>query len=280
MKRFLAPLGGVVGILERWLLYPNVVLALTAVLWGTCTQKLLNIPTDPAALALIFALTLVTYNRDRLADADSPADQSNTAERTRWVTRHRRSLARFTAAAALVAAVLLCLRPMALVPIGAGIGFALVYSSRVLPGGRAPRQLPTVKVPYVALLWAVLTVGVPAAAAGSAWNERTALVGSVIFFFAAALVNLNDLRDLGGDREAGTLTLPVLLGDGPARLFSVLSGSLAGLCAVLSEQPGLGLIGLYIALLALSYRVGDDRIFRWLIEGIGVPTWLAVFRLG
>ncbi|BAC91478.1 UbiA family prenyltransferase [Gloeobacter violaceus] len=280
MKRFLAPLGGVVGILERWLLYPNVVLALTAVLWSACTQKLLNIPQDPAVLALVFALTLVTYNRDRLADADSPADRSNTAERTRWVDRHRKSLARFTGGAALVAAMLLCLRPMALAPIGAGIGFALVYSSRVLPGGRAVRQLPVTKVPYVALLWAVLTVAVPAAAAGTAWNGRAALVGSLIFFAAAALVNLNDLRDLRGDRIAGTLTLPVLLGDGPARLFSAISGSLVGLCAVLLEQPGLGLLGLYIALLALSYRVEDDRLFRWLIEGIGVPTWLAVFWLG
>lgn len=236
-------------------------------------NRLLGLALDLPVLGLVFCLTLLTYNRDRLADYTGRDDQMNMKQRTQWIARHYRTLAALTTGTAVGAVVLLALRPAALPPILAGLGFALVYSGRILPGGRAPKQLPGLKVPYVAALWALLSVGIPLAAAGGPWNGRTALVTVAFFCFAAALVNLNDIRDIKGDRAVDTITIPVLWGEYPARLVSVGLAGLAGAAALGLQSAGLLFIALYVVVLALTYREDTDGLFRWLIEGIGLLTW-------
>lgn len=265
-----------VVLLERWFLYPNVLLAGTSACWSFCVEQLLGIDTDPAVLALSFLLTLVTYNRDRLADAGSQADALNMEERTRWIVQNRQFLEALTLGSGSLAVVLLLLRPGGIAPVVLGIGFALVYSSPILPEHRALRQLPGLKVPYVALLWTLLTVVLPVCTAGATWGLKTTFAALVVFYSAAALVNLNDIRDVRGDQRAGTLTLPVLLGERTARWVSVGLALNSVLFAIALGHPALWLVGVYIAFLALAYEEAKDRLFRWLIEGVGLLSLAAV----
>lgn len=262
--------------LRRWLLHSSFVMAGSAVGWSLTSERLLELRHDPLVHTLIFALAVLFYNRDRLADSGSPDDQLNMAERARWVATHRRALRRLVGAATIACGVLLVLRPAALPPILAGLGFALVYSVRRLPGGRAPKQLPGLKTPYVAFLWTLLVVGVPVAAAGGPWDRRLPFVAGAMFAFVAAQVTVNDIRDLEGDRLVGTRTLAVLWGEQGARVAAILLALLAAAAALALGSGGLLLAAGYTAGYAAAYRRAADGVFRWLIEGAGIVTWLAV----
>lgn len=56
------------NILEQWLLYPSIVIASTAVSWSIFAVKLLQFQVDWAVYVFVFCMTIVMYNRDRLAD--------------------------------------------------------------------------------------------------------------------------------------------------------------------------------------------------------------------
>lgn len=264
------------AILRRWLLYPSVVMAGSALGWSLTSERLLDLRHDRLVHVLVLALALLFYNRDRLADSESPDDRLNMAERTRWIAAHRRGLRAAVAVAVAVSVALLAQRPAVLPPIIAGLGFALAYSSRRLPGGRAPKQLPGLKTPYVALLWTLLVVGVPVAAAGQPWDRRLPFVASAMFAFVAAQVTVNDIRDLEGDRLVGTRTLAVLSGERGARAAALLFALLAGGSALALGSGGLLVAAAYTAGYAATYRRAADSAFRWFVEGAGIVTWLAV----
>lgn len=266
--------------LRRWLLYPSLVMAASAVGWSLSADRLLGLRHDWAVHLLVFALAILFYNRDRLADHASPDDLLNTGARARWIARHRTALRALVAAAAAVSVVVLALRPAALPPILAGLGFALAYSVRFLPGGRAPKQLPGVKAPYVAALWTLLVVGAPVAAAGVGLAASGALVALAIFALVAAQVTVNDIRDVAGDRLVGTRTVAVLWGDVGARRVALGLAAVTVLAALPLGSPGLTLAALYTAAYALSYRREADAAFRWWVEAAGVATWLGVVALG
>ncbi|MCZ7573911.1 MAG: UbiA family prenyltransferase [Ardenticatenaceae bacterium] len=238
------------------------------------SARLLGLGYDVHVHALVFALALLFYNRDRLADSSEPDDQLNMAERAQWVVAHRRALRLLVGAAAAASALLLAQRPAALAPILAGLGFALAYSARRLPGGRAPKQLPGLKTPYVAALWTLLIVGVPLAGAGRPWDRQALLGASAIFALVAAQVTVNDIRDLEGDRLVGTRTLAVLWGERGARLAAILCALLAAAAALALRSRGLVLAAAYTTAYAAAYRRPADSAFRWLIEGAGIATWL------
>lgn len=264
------------ALLRRLLLYPSIVMAASAVGWSLTTTRLLKLPWDPAVHLLVFALAVLFYNRDRLAGHVAPDDRLNMAERTEWIARHRRALRGLVAAMAATSGLVLAARPAALPPILAGLGFALAYSMRLLPGGRAPRQLPGLKAPYVAALWVLLVVGAPLAAAGAPWTGRAGLIAVAIGALVAAQVSVNDIRDVVGDRLVGTQTFAVLWGERGARAAGLLAALLTGGVAVLLASAGLGLAALYTAGYTLTYRREADDRFRWIIEGAGLATWLGV----
>lgn len=266
--------------LERWLLYTSGVLAGTAVGWSLSVYLLMNLRHDPLVLVLVFALTLLMYNRDRVADYSRKDDKVNMQDRAHWISTHLRELRVLVIGATVIVLVLLVLRPAALPPILAGLSFALAYNARVLSGGRAPKQLPGLKVPYVAALWTLLSVGIPLAVAGDSWNWRATLVASAVFSFAAALVNLNDIRDVKGDRLVGTLTLAVLWGEHQARFASILLAGLAASAAAALHSVGFFVVALYITALVATYRSHTDRFYRWFIEGAGIAASLAVLCAG
>ncbi|MBU8869585.1 MAG: 1,4-dihydroxy-2-naphthoate polyprenyltransferase [Gemmatimonadales bacterium] len=97
------------------------------------------------------------------------------------------------------------------------IGLSSVLLGVLYTGG--PRPLA-----YVGLgdVFAFLYFG-PVAVAGTwyvqavSWNPATLLVGAAAGFFSAALLTVNNFRDIEADRQAGKKTLAVRLGPGFAR---------------------------------------------------------------
>nr|WP_228048819.1 UbiA family prenyltransferase [Nodularia sp. LEGE 04288] len=231
---------------------------------------------DLPVLVLIFALTFLMYNLDRITDSSNEDDQANMQERTRWISQHQQTLRFLMIGAAVIVAILLILRPAAIPPILSGIGFAFIYSMKILPGGKAPKQLPGLKIPYVAILWAILNIGIPQAVAG-VWNGRLPLLTITFFCFVSALINLNDIRDIQGDSLVGTKTLAVICGKKTAKFISIFLAAIGGYVAIELNSLGFFLVAGYIIILTLIYRKKADRAFRWLIEGAGIVAWLAVF---
>jgi 4-hydroxybenzoate polyprenyltransferase len=240
----------------------------------------MNLPYDPLVLLIVLLLTLLMYNRDRLADYSQKDDRVNMQERAYWISTHLRQLRILVISSTIILCVLLVLRPVALLPIGCGLGFSLSYSAKILPGGRAPKQLPFLKVPYVAALWTVLAVGIPLTVAGGSWNWRVLLVANAIFYLAAALVNLNDIRDVEGDRLVGTQTIAVLWGKPMAGLVSIILSGIAASVAIPLRSVGLFLVAIYTIILVITYRTHADRIYRPFIEGAGIVAGLVVLLAG
>jgi len=173
---------------------------------------------------------------------------------------------------------LLTLRPTAVLPLLAGLGFALTYTMRWLPwqGRRVGwKHLPGIKTPFVAVLWVLVIVITPAAAYGRVWQRDTWLLACAVCALIMVQILLNDLRDVDGDRTSGTQSLPVVLGEPAARrvaLILVLAGALIPLS--MAPLPFL-LTGLYSAVLIWRYRRERDSEWRGWIEGQGLVAGLA-----
>jgi 4-hydroxybenzoate polyprenyltransferase len=164
------------------------------------------------------------------------------------------------------------MRPAALPPILAGLGFALSYTVRWLPwrGRRLGwKHLPGLKMPFVAILWVLTTVITPAAVYGQVWRANTWLLAAAVCALIMVQILLNDLRDVAGDRLSGTFSLPALVGDPAARRFGFSLTLVAALLALL-VAPSLLLAALYSAFLVWRYRREDDTRWRSWIEAQGI----------
>lgn len=116
--------------LRKWLIYPSVLTAVVALIWSLSFEIILDLPGDLAVQGLIFMLTFIFYNRDRMTASPSLDDEINMGDRTRWTARYQRGLKGVVRAAIVCAAVLLVVRPDAILAIMLGLGFALLYSMR------------------------------------------------------------------------------------------------------------------------------------------------------
>jgi len=260
----------------RWLVWSNLVIAGSAAGWAAVTLRALSLPLDAPLMLLAFSLTLAFYTRDRLRPSERLADRLTMPERAAWVERHTPRLRWGMYAAFSIALLLAFLRPAVLPPLLAGLGFALTYTLRWLPwrGKRwGWKHLPAMKMPFVALLWTLTTVVAPAAAYRvGGW--RVWAVGGGVCALVMVQILLNDLRDVTGDRLSDTVSLPVLVGDRPARWVG---GGLILLSALLTA-PVFPLpfwaCGGYSAFLLWRYRRQRDDRWRVWIEGQGLLAGL------
>jgi 4-hydroxybenzoate polyprenyltransferase len=198
---------------------------------------------------------LLVYNLDRLHY--DPADQLNTPTRFlhRESLRSKRLLLIWLSAATLAGWPAITGRWWLIPPIVLAIA-ALQFYSRPAPLLRKRlKDLPVLKtfiapilIAAVLVLWPVLEV-------------RTSLGAKeiLVFFWCFVILSVNsisfDLRDIQGDRQNGTRTLPVLLG---ANWSTVLIVALALLAIVMS--PLLGLRGTANVLLPCSLLLGTGLI--------------------
>ncbi|RME46171.1 MAG: hypothetical protein D6796_09360 [Caldilineae bacterium] len=261
----------------RWLVWSNLLIAGSAAGWVVVTLRALRRPLDAPLMLLAFSLTLAFYTRDRLHPSERLADRRTMPERAAWVERHAPRLRQSMYIAFSIALLMALLRPAVLPPLLAGLGFALTYTRRWLPwrGKRwGWKHLPAMKMPFVALLWTLTTVIAPAMAC-HAGGWPTGRVAGGVGALVMVQILLNDLRDVTGDRLSDTVSLPVLVGDRPARW---LGGGLI-LLALLLTTPlfpfPFWVCGGYSAFLLWRYRRRHDARWRVWIEGQGVLAGLA-----
>ncbi len=261
----------------RWLGWTNILVSGSAAGWVVVTFRALALPLDFNLMILAFVLTLTFYTRDRLDEKERLADYLAVPERAAWVRRHAPVLKRVVWAASFGVVGLVMLRPIAVLPLLAGLGFALTYTARWLPwqGRRVGwKHLPGTKMPFVAALWVLVTVITPAATYGRVWQSVTWLLAGAVCALVMVQILLNDLRDVVGDRADGTLSLPVLLGE-PAARRAGYGLALAGMLLPLSVAPlPFVLTGLYSAFLIWRYHRERDSHWRGWIEGQGLVAGL------
>jgi 4-hydroxybenzoate polyprenyltransferase len=266
------------GVIARWLIWSNILIAGSAAGWMLVTLRTLSMPLDLALVALAFVLALVFYTRDRLDASGRASDRMAMPERTDWVQRHTPAFKAIMWIGAIGALGLLALRSKAMPPLLIGLGFALTYTLRWLPwrGRRVGwKHLPGMKMPFVATLWTLVVVVMPAAVYGMIGQGATWLLAAAVCALIMVQILLNDLRDIEADRAAGTFSLPVLIGDRNARrvgLMLVIAGALIPVS--LFPFPFL-LSGLYSAILLWRYRREHDTQWRGWIEGQGWVAGLA-----
>lgn len=264
-------------------LWTNLLMAASAAGWVVVTSHLLALPHDSVLVALAFVLAVAFYTRDRLEEEGHASDAATMPERTAWVQRHARALTWLVRLAFLAAFPLIALRPAALAPLLAGVGFALSYTVRWLPwrGQRVGwKHLPGLKMPFVALLWTVLTVLTPAAVYGVLWEAQTGWLALLVVLLIMLQILLNDLRDIEGDRAEGTLSLPVLVGEQAARRIGYGLALATVLLALPLSLLALPLTALYSLVLLWRYRRAADARWRPWIEVQGVLAGLLVLLVG
>ena len=264
--------------IARALSWTNILIASSAAGWVVVTLRALALPMDFSLIALGFVLALVFYTRDRLDEQEHRTDLATMPERTAWVQQHTPLLKRVIWVGSFGAVSLLALRPTAVLPLLAGLGFALTYTVRWLPwqGRRAGwKHLPGMKMPFVAFLWVLVVVITPAASYGRVWQRDTWLLACAVCALIMVQILLNDLRDVDGDRMSGTLSLPVVLGEPAARRVGFILALIGALLPLSMVPLPFLLTGLYSAFIVWRYRRERDSEWRGWIEGHGLVAGLA-----
>ena len=259
--------------LTRWIIWTNLLMAASAAGWVIVTINVLDLPFDWLLIALAFFLALSFYIRDRLDQKEQRADQISMPERTAWIRRHAKLLRLMTWVGFAGAIVIVAMRPVSAIPLLAGLGFALTYTVRWLPwrGQRVGwKHLPALKMPFVAILWAITTVMGPATVYGQVWHGKTWRLAAAVCLLIMVQILLNDLRDLAGDRVGGTQSLPVMIGDQASRWVGLVM-AVASIAVIWPHAVLVfSLTAVYSLLLIWRYEREHDARWRAWIEGQGI----------
>ena len=200
------------------LLYSSVWLAAAAAAQTAAVLHVLPGGFGPAgwqAVALVFAVTLLTYN----LDAALPFKHSQpvgTSGRKAWQHRHRWALAALAGAAALGGAVLLLVGgwlhylPLLLPLAAVALGYSLPLL-RWRGRWRAVREVPLLKVFLIGGVWSAVTVSLPALALHRSLAPLAGLLAQR-FCLVSALAIVFDIRDFSRDQLTNLRTMPVVLG--------------------------------------------------------------------
>ncbi len=244
--------------------------------WGIC--RLLD--WDPAPwLPLWFCAALVIYNADRLCP--DPADALNLPQRTAAIRRWRTlSRAVFVGAALFLVAWPIFTRDwLTLGLVLAGSFICLGYSAPLL--GFRWKDVPLLKTFFAPSIVTAAILGLPWLHAGHA-VDVIAFVITALRAWTFLLFNmiLCDLRDIAGDRQVGTRSLPVILGEKRTRqlLVALLVVIAALALGALAAAPAAHTSAWrFIALVAPIYLGGlifavrhsrSERFYEWAVEGM------------
>jgi len=218
-------------------------------------------------LPLWLAGALVVYNLDRLKRDAS--DAVNTPERVRWHAMLRRWSWLVTAIGAAV---------LVLWPLWIGNGGLLLLTALALPltlsysfplFGPRLKDIPILKTLFAPLVVLAAVLAPPILLQGLAVSP--ALLMAAGWSWALLLFNmlLCDLRDIDGDRAAGTRSLPVLLGERGTQALLWLIIAAGATCAAMHRWPILA-CATVAALAPLAFaaqRRCNEAFYEWLAEG-------------
>jgi 4-hydroxybenzoate polyprenyltransferase len=216
-------------------------------------------------LPLWLAGALVVYNLDRLKQ--DPADSVNTPERVRWHGMLRRWSWLLTVAGGAV---------LVLWPLWIGNGGLLLLTALALPlslsysfplMGPRLKDVPVLKTLFAPLVVLTAVLAPPILLQGLAVSP--ALLMAAGWSWALLMFNmvLCDLRDIEGDRGAGTRSLPVLLGEKRTQGLLWLLIVAGAVCAMMHGWPILA--GATVAALSplAAHRRRNEAFYEWLAEG-------------
>lgn len=258
---------------RAWLIYGNVIRAIGAIGYTFSVYKTLNLLQNHLVFALVSSLTYIMYNYDYVRNYSQADDKVNMKDRSDWISQHLHQLRISIILAIVISLFLITMIPTALPPILLGIAPALGYTLKFLPEGKSPKQLPGLKAFYVAALWTVLIAWIPYSVVGGAWTQKAVLVALACFCSIVSFTNLNDIRDIEGDKLVGTMTLAVLLGAKNAKLISLLLAIVGGSISVWIGSIPFVIVAAYIVILVSTYNPEIKRI-RWRMP-LGIVAGLA-----
>jgi len=218
-------------------------------------------------LPLWLAGALVVYNLDRLKR--DPADSANTPERVGWHGLLRRWSWLATAAGAAV---------LVLWPLWLGDGGLLLLTILALPLslsysfpllGPRLKDIPVLKTLFAPLVVLTAVLAPPILLQGLAVSPQLLLAAAWSWCLLMFNMVLCDLRDIDGDRSAGTRSLPVLLGETRTQALLWFLIAAAAACAFAHQWPILG-CATAVALIPLALaakRRRSEAFYEWLAEG-------------
>lgn len=264
------------------LIYSNVYVSLCAasLVWATRAQLGAEIGWVDPMVGLVFFATLLVYNLDRILPASAEDRAGPASARHGFIQARKNLLAALAIAGAVGALVCGVMLPfgvfVALVPLGV---IAIGYSIPWIPtrqGWRRLKDIPGLKIFLIALVWAVVTVTLPAWLVGvEPWSASASWVMLERAAFIFAITLPFDIRDLARDRAASIQTIPVLLGARATKAIAlVVLGALA-VSAVSRWGMGAGAgalapIAAYATTAALVAAVDEERgemFYAFAIEG-------------
>lgn len=256
----------------KTILWSNVPMALDAVGWTGLTFKILKIAPDYVLVVLTFALTWLFYTRDRIDI--SASDFINNPERSEWYAAQKFIKPSMFIATAVI---ILCLwlRLSILLPSLIALIPCFFYTKKIKMGQKdfSLKDLPGMKAVLVAFLWVVLTVFFPLFATPSVLTSEMTTIDFcfMVGLFVMLQIHTNDIRDIAGDRQQGTQSFAVMLGEKRARFLGlVLIGLGLYFGWSLCSTSGLVLFGILLVLRTLFYSPKKDIYWQSLISTQGL----------
>ncbi len=240
---------------------------------------------DPLAW-MVLCSTLCVYSLHRLLGLDRASPSMDTR---RWsVIRKFRSHIRAYGTLSLIGIVLLVPRLPAetLVLLGMAALPTFLYLAPIFKGGRRLRDLAYAKIFLIGLVWAWVTILVPAASGDTALSWSLLLPFGEKFCFIVAITIPFDIRDMAVDRRQSVRTIPIALG---VRKSAVLAQCLLAIAVLLTALSlFFDLYPLRIAIaIGLSYVITmilvsratlklHDYYFSAMIDGVIVLQFIFV----
>ncbi|MBK7408867.1 MAG: hypothetical protein IPL49_05445 [Saprospirales bacterium] len=272
------------------MLYSNLWIALNATAQVAQTQYLLDghLQVSPA-LGFVFFGTLFIYALHRISGLKQLAPFT-AAGRFKVISEHKRDILVYAVIGLVGASVFFFLFPWR-IQLMLGIP-GLIALGYVIPFGASRKRLRDfhfLKIFLIAIVWAWLTVWVPAAEL----NWEVALQASTWWMaleraaFIFAITVPFDIRDLEVDLHTQVKTLPSTLGTTPAIILSMVALvamiALAGWNAYTGFYPHGAWMGLTLSallsggLVLYSRRVEHDYYFSGLLDGMMIVQFLLVW---
>lgn len=251
----------------------------------------LNFPVDYSILLIEGTTTLLLYNLSLYLSKPKHPELSPYL-RTRWVFKYEWLLWTSSALAVLLTFwtmlhlhvwTLLYLAAVGLVSMAYAIPFVRVNGQK-----KGLRQVPGLKLFYIAVVWSLSSVGLPVVelyAAGAEINWFTAnYLGIVKILFLLVCTLPFDIRDIAQDTQYKLKTLPTMMGEQAAINLAYLLG-IAHLLLIafspysIAVKAGMLLTTVFILVLMKSVLFTVKRNYHtvYLLDLALIVQWLAVY---
>lgn len=263
------------------IVYSNTWIASGAALLTLQTYWVAGEEVNVGLIAFVFFATVATYNFQRLLRFNKWWLRA-TSERLHWLIRSRRfllviTLVSFAMAGLLAVFYLQLIHFLALIPLSA---ISFLYAWRFLPhrsGRRALRDIPGLKIFWIAGSWAAVTVILPLLEADNIDELWPPLFAERLFFILAITLPF-DIRDMHYD-SGNQKTIPQVIGIRRsawlAQGFNVLFVGAVLVNVAYSNQQGMLMALLLTALvnavvLAFSFRQRSEPYYSVILDGLTI----------